>query len=433
MINGKEAPLLNVIISHLSDRTKKKLYDQGINLFTNSCKRPLFNYISFCRYLCLNGLSQIIYTSNITELSKRLIVREELLKLFINNNTKLTSLSMTEQSEDPIHLILGAEQCFSELEYLCCSSTSANQYILEGLSKISKSIKKLEFRVSQPHYNYGIVKLIESQKNLNDVVGYSSTRDELVCKTLEESLIKHADTIQYLKMGWEPVTKILSHFVNLLSLEIISYYNTNWSRLETVSIPVLKMLKTQNIPSYILASLIKNTKSQLSEISVQYSIFDREDKYYKEDNNALIRSIYENCLNLKYLKLSIKNDDVLEFGKLLFKCQHLDGLIINSAYREDLDWMKIFNKLTELSPASLYKFKFIFNGDIELTTFKSFFDNWKDKSRKPILLKIFYRMTFTQNHINLFNRYMSDGIIKMFSYDPAEFFYDEFEWTFISS
>ncbi|CAB5396123.1 unnamed protein product [Rhizophagus irregularis] len=160
-------------------------------------------------------------------------------------------------------------------------------------------------------------------------------------------------------------------------------------------------------------------------------MYDREDKYPGENNNSLIRSIYENCLKLQYLKLSINNDDIAEFEKLFINCQHLDGLILNNSTRENFNWVDLFNSLTRSAPASLYKFKFIFNGDILLSTFSSFFDNWKRnrKDSKPILLKIFYRMDFTQNHKVLFNEYKNEGIIKTFSYDPAEFGFDEFEWT----
>jgi hypothetical protein len=426
----KGQPLFNVIISHLSDRSKMNLYSHGIDLFTNSCERPTYNYISFCRNLCLNGLSQIIYTSDIAEFSKRMIVKEELLKLFINNNTRFTSLSLPDQLGDQIHRITGAEQCFSELEYLHCS-TNTSQEILEGFSMISRSIKKLEFDVSQLHYNSGIIKLIESQRNLNHLSGNLGKKDVLFCKVLENTLIKHANNIQYLKISWEPVTTILSYLGNLKSLEINSRHNTNWDHLVNASIPNLKILRIQNIPSKILANFIKNTKGHLTEISIQFPMYDREDKYSGEENNTLIRSIYKNCLKLKYLKLSINNDDILELGKLFINCQCLEGLMLNSSPRENLNWVELFNSLTKSAPPSLYKFKFIFNGDVLLDTFRSFFDNWKKnrKDSKQILLKIFYRMDFTQNHKDLFNEYKRKGIIKMFNHDPAEFRFDEFEWT----
>ncbi|PKK63516.1 hypothetical protein RhiirC2_758170, partial [Rhizophagus irregularis] len=91
--------------------------------------------------------------------------------------------------------------------------------------------------------NSGIVKLIEAQKNLNEVyfVCFTNKRNESYRKTLEETLIKNADTIKYLRIGWNPTTKILSHLVNLISLDISVSLSIvkNWSNLERVSLPFL--------------------------------------------------------------------------------------------------------------------------------------------------------------------------------------------------
>src|SRR5205085_1684786 len=157
----------------------------------------------------------------------------ELLKLFINKNTMFTSLSIPEYFDDQIHLIPGAEYCFSALEFLDCS-TSTSQEIVEGLARISKSIKKLEFGVAQSDNNPGIIKLIEAQRNLKHVFCYKSIRDEPFCKALEESLIKHADTIQYLKIGWVPITNFLLHLTKLISLEIKPIHSKSWENLENV-------------------------------------------------------------------------------------------------------------------------------------------------------------------------------------------------------
>ena len=51
---------------------------------------------------------------------------------------------------------------------------------------------------------------------------------------LEESLIKHADTIQSLTIGWKPITNFLSHLKNLISLklELSLAFGKNWNHLE---------------------------------------------------------------------------------------------------------------------------------------------------------------------------------------------------------
>src|SRR4051812_11154851 len=53
---GREELLLNVIISHLSEESKNNLKNQGIHSLTNSYRRPLFDYITYCRHLNLNEI-----------------------------------------------------------------------------------------------------------------------------------------------------------------------------------------------------------------------------------------------------------------------------------------------------------------------------------------------------------------------------------------
>jgi hypothetical protein len=55
----REKSLFNVIISHLSDESRNNLR----KFLKNSYKRPLFNYISFCKNLDLYYIKKIIDTS----------------------------------------------------------------------------------------------------------------------------------------------------------------------------------------------------------------------------------------------------------------------------------------------------------------------------------------------------------------------------------
>ena len=73
--------------------------------------------------------------------------------------------------------------------------------------------------------------------------------------------------------------------------------------LENLSLPILKILKAQRVPSEILANLIKNTKGHLSEISIPYNGIDDFD-----NKRLLIQAIYQNCPNLRYLKLPLEYD-----------------------------------------------------------------------------------------------------------------------------
>src|SRR5688572_6175357 len=58
LIKKKEESRFNVIISHLSNEAKERLKILNINL-PSMQQKPLFDYISFCRYLDLYKLESI--------------------------------------------------------------------------------------------------------------------------------------------------------------------------------------------------------------------------------------------------------------------------------------------------------------------------------------------------------------------------------------
>ncbi|RIA91438.1 hypothetical protein C1645_875422 [Glomus cerebriforme] len=375
----REILQFNVIISHLSNETKENLRNQGINLSTE-IQKPLFNYISFCKHLVISKLEEGISSIKNIKSSKISILRNEVFKLFINKNTRFTHLYIPRQFNYHIHLIPGAEYCFSELKYLFCSTESTDQNILEGLSRISNSIKEL---VIVPSNNIlGMVKLIEAQKNINYIrfYYYTNTINESFHKSLENSLIKHADNVRHLNISWEPITKILSYFVNLISLEM--WYIGNWKHLENASLPGLKFLKVYWAPSNSLASLIENTKGNLIEISINCGR-DRGDE--EAASKRLIQAIYRNCPKLKYLKILFRNINILELENLLINCQYLNGLIIVTNFYDMIDWDNLFKILAKSSPNSLFKFKFYSYRQIKSDSLKLFFDSWKD--RHPMLLQ----------------------------------------------
>ncbi|RIA85197.1 hypothetical protein C1645_831161 [Glomus cerebriforme] len=435
LTNNAKNSLFNVILLHLSEESRELLKNQGINLFTEEYHQPLFNYISFWRYLNLFLLESMIISIKNIEIYNTFIIRREILNIFINRNTKFIYLDIPEQFNHQLHQISGAEQCFSKLESLHCDDNT-DQNILKGLSRISKSIKKLKFYIMQCNNsdNSGIIELIEAQKNLIDVhliYFYSNMRNELYCKTLEESLIKNANTIQYLRIGWKPTTKILSYLENLISLDINLNLlgNVNWNYLGNVSLPLLKYLRAQQVPSNILTSLIENTKGKLIEISILYEGID---------NKKLIQSIYQNCSNLKYLKLSFNNDNILELENLLIKCQNLNGLVIFTDELDEPDWDKLFKILTNSSPSSLFKFKLSFIWSFKLLeSLNLFFDNWK--GRHPMLLQTIpidkYYTSIEQplqqlqlQLEDLIRKYKENGTVKKYDTDLYESIFEEFEW-----
>ncbi|RIA82330.1 hypothetical protein C1645_835525 [Glomus cerebriforme] len=419
--------LLNTILLHLSKESRANLKNQGIDRFAETYQQqPLFNYISFWRYLDLQLVENMIKSIENIDESKISIIRNEIMNLFINRSTKFIALSIPDHFDYQLHHISGAEHCFSGLKSLD-SYSNINQNILIGLSRISKSIKELTFKIrfcNNPDYS-GIINLIEAQKILNEVyiIHCYSGRNES-CKVIEESLIKSADNIHHLMIEREPITKFLSHLINLTNLTIglQDRNDTNWSNLYGVSLPFLKVLKADYIPSNILASLIENTKGNLTEISISYN----------GDGRIFIQAIYQNCLNLKYLALSINNDSFSEFEKLLINCQHLNGLVIMDA--RNLYYDDLFKILIRSSPISLFRFKFFFNTKYnhKLKYLKLFLDNWKN--RHPILLHLILVEYFADQHMkqkkrakDLIEKCKDKGIIKHYDI-PFSYLFETFEW-----
>uniref|UniRef100_U9V167 Uncharacterized protein n=1 Tax=Rhizophagus irregularis (strain DAOM 181602 / DAOM 197198 / MUCL 43194) TaxID=747089 RepID=U9V167_RHIID len=211
-------------------------------------------------------------------------------------NTKFLRLCFPQQFDYQLHRISGAEHCFSKLESFRCYANT-NKYILEGLAGITQNnLKEVHF--------------IDHTINL---------RDESFSRPLEESLIKHANTIQYLRIDWKPNTEILSYLVNLISLDInLSLVrDINWNHLEKLSLPLLKFLRTQKVPSRILSNIIENTKGYLTEISILYEAEQRKQKQQE----------------LQQLENLIKEYKVKEMIKRYYVDSH------GSAF-EDFEWIQ---------------------------------------------------------------------------------------------
>ncbi|PKK61570.1 hypothetical protein RhiirC2_791621 [Rhizophagus irregularis] len=426
--------IINVILSYLPEESRVNLRNQGIELI-NTYQQPLLNYISFWRYLNLSVLEKMIETfvtdTNINQ-SKIDIIGLEIMNIF-NRNTKFYFLCNYSR----YNFTSGTELCFSELGYLRCTSTQNSSILAGRLAILNTSIKKLNFDILYfSTHNCGITKLIEGQKNLNEVIfnnKYLVTLKEYIVRPLEEALIKCADTIQYLKIDWKPVTNLFSHLVNLISLEIHAFRQKNWNHLnhlEKISLPHLKYLKAHYVPSKILASLIENTIGNLIEISIIYGQSDY-------DEGRLIHAIYQNCPNLNYLKLSLFSENFSEFENLLINCQILNGLEIFCVHDYQINWKILFEILTRSTPISLFKFKFIysiFNSylNINLESLKLFLDNWKDRS--SMLLQIFSSGVMLnveqKQHLlkleDLLQKYKTKGVIK--NYNTNNFGFEDFEW-----
>jgi hypothetical protein len=423
----KQKLFLNVIISHLSDKTRNNLIQNiDSDFLKKSYKEPYFDYIRYCRNLNLIEIEKLI---NITSKKSSEIpnIRNTILNLFVNERTRFTHLNIPHNFKIELHLISGAERCFSELRSLRCN-TGVSDKILTGLTGMCKSINELQLSIGEDKNSYEIIKLIENSEKLSNInlTNSHSKIDKPFCKVLENSLIKHVNSIQYFTISKLPVTNILlSPFVNLKCLELNdSNHNMSWNSLENLSLPLLQILKAKYVPIDALEKIIKNANKSLIEININ-------DEYHDVNNNKkIIQAIYRNCSNLKYLKLLLWNDNIPELEKLLIECENLDVLYITFNFYDDINWYYLFNISTKFSPISLFKFKFHFTEEQEpdLESLKLFFKNWKIwKKRHPLLLQ-FPKMRNTR-YINLMEKYKSKKIIKKYVNVSDENILEDFEWT----
>ncbi|RIA80597.1 hypothetical protein C1645_838419 [Glomus cerebriforme] len=391
----KKKSLLNVIISHLSEDSKNNL-DQKI-------QRPLFNYITFCKHLNFDEIVNII--DRLYDISKIPIIKNEIVNLFINENTKFTHLYLPRQFDYQLHIIPGAKNCFSELGFISCN-TNINDDVLDGLIEICEPIKELELFIDKD-YNYRFVKLIKAIKRLSNfrLLGenYSVKNDEF-CEIIENSLIQHGETIQCFKTTVHSAMKVFSSFVNLKRLELDNSIGITMT-LENVSLPFLQILKAKKVSIKDLTNLIENTSGYLTVIKI-----NRGD-YNEVNNKRIIQVIYQNCPKLKCLKLEIMNDNILELNQLSINCQYLNELYILDYYYGwvNFDWNNTFEILTKSSPINLFKFGFSKFSLPDLESLKLFFDNWK--GRHPMILKSDW-YDDANDYIELIEKYKAKGIVK---------------------
>ncbi|PKY49193.1 hypothetical protein RhiirA4_465061 [Rhizophagus irregularis] len=400
-----ESILFNVILSHFSEDSRDILKKQGINdLFTEAYRPLSFNYIIFWRHLDLQLLEDMIKSRNVEESNIDIIINE-LLKLFINKNTKFLSLFIPYYFKYQLHNISWAEQCFSSLKFLRCDSRDKN--IMEGLVIIAKSINKIGYYISDFDNDdiFGSLKLIENQNNLNEIKIECRTSFEQskIIKIIEKSLIKKANTLQHLQINWDPDDEFLSYFVNLIGLKIgdswyeYHYNRTNWYHLEKVFLPGLKVLTANTDSHKNLDRMIKITIGHLLKITLCNKGFISDSDY----NRRLIQAIYQNY-------------------ELIFK------------YELPFNYRNLFKILVRSSPKSLYKFKIYFNREFgpNSETLKSFFDNWKD--RHPMILQI-HSMNFEdmEELKGLAKKYELKGMVQRCDFN-CFCNYEEFDWALLN-
>ncbi|RIA92185.1 hypothetical protein C1645_820978 [Glomus cerebriforme] len=191
----------------LPKESKDLLYNKKI-ISTPISKPPLFNYVSFCKVLSLDGIH---YMSNFFE---RIIINFKYESSFSNRLLKNPkNITLTHFPE--------AKNCLTNLSELTCSSNVDSEFFHQ-LSQICHNIQSLNIRFKFS-YSSGMNVLISSLNNLKYfslTSIYDYMFNKLNVEEIESSLAKHSNKILRLHLRGVSPLLFINHFENLQELVI---------------------------------------------------------------------------------------------------------------------------------------------------------------------------------------------------------------------
>ncbi|RIA99413.1 hypothetical protein C1645_869980 [Glomus cerebriforme] len=418
--------LLNVIVLFLSKESQEFLIDQGIYLFSIKHKAPLFDYISYCKYINFHQIENIIINGLSFGFNKEYqihAIEQEIYKMIISRCPAIKYLDMMYSGRHFKHQIYhftGAKLSLGELTFLCCDS-SVDSTFFYGLAHICKLLQKIHIK-SCPDDNSGLARLIEVQKNLKCFVCsiYDDAEYVIQHKNIGNALVKQAHSLIHLKLIYEDnfflLLEILPKLINLKKLKLINIANNDYQLekyLEISTFSKLQVFHIEIISSLDIAiNIIKKTEGNLLEILLGSTI------YNEMYSGKYIRTIYEHCPNIKILSLGVNNSDYAEFEILLEKCQQLERIVIDGSFYKNASNL-LLEKLAKLAPKSLREIRIFNDWKISANDLELFLENWR--GRESIILYFFMDLKdcdyFSDCLLNILIKYREEGIIKNYRCD----------------
>ncbi|CAB5100015.1 unnamed protein product [Rhizophagus irregularis] len=162
---NNERILLNIILTHLSEKSKQLLIFHNISIISKEelNKKLSFNYVRFCKHICVHNflLNQDIY-GGFLSVFQIVLLEQEIYKLFVSECSNIRYLDLGEVRH-AIYLFPGAEICLLNLNEVDCKSCLETS-LFYGMAHICKLIEKIyiEFKYD----NIGLAQLIKSQKRI---------------------------------------------------------------------------------------------------------------------------------------------------------------------------------------------------------------------------------------------------------------------------
>ncbi|CAG8565725.1 hypothetical protein GLOIN_2v1771472 [Rhizophagus irregularis DAOM 181602=DAOM 197198] len=397
----------------------------------------LFDYVSFCRSINVNIMKSIISVGS-SSASNRLFLQQEFYNLFMKKCSELKYLDM-RSIEHQIFNFPEAKLRFESLYELKCDTSIDSSYFY-GLAHISQYIQKIiVVNNAKTKANFGVVKLIEVQKNLkyfeliDEFYTYSSSiyyvpDKKKAANSIDPILLaleKKADIINHLKIYLvyigQTLHKVLPKLYKLKTLIVNDFRYTNEEQLRMCVYHDLEILKIDYCNLKTASIIIENSGGHLKKILLGTYEPDHIDDFY-DDSLTFIRKIYQYCPSIEYLPLAFSpsKEHFEEFEKLLNVCQNLKSLsLIMCDMEEQVTEKNLSENGEELlkiiiksAPTNLREIRFLYDFKFSLGTFEEFLVKWRGR---PSLSILTYKPIFREeNYVKLINKYKNNGVIKDF-------------------
>uniref|UniRef100_U9UKN5 F-box domain-containing protein n=1 Tax=Rhizophagus irregularis (strain DAOM 181602 / DAOM 197198 / MUCL 43194) TaxID=747089 RepID=U9UKN5_RHIID len=391
----------------------------------------LFDYVSFCRSINVNIMKSIISVGS-SSASNRLFLQQEFYNLFMKKCSELKYLDM-RSIEHQIFNFPEAKLRFESLYELKCDTSIDSSYFY-GLAHISQYIQKIiVVNNAKTKANFGVVKLIEVQKNLkyfeliDDHYIYAPGPDRDSYKEILLALEKNANIITHLNIYFIFISRTSPNvFPKFLKLKtLITGFGFSFSK-EQLKMCVYRELEIFKIDYYDLKAasiIIENSGGRLKKIFLGSS-YELDDYISDFDDDSLIfiRRVYENCLSIEHLSLVFPPSEQHfdEFEKLLKTCQNLKSLLLVIYMNEvEIEEEILFENGEELlkiliksAPINLREIRFLYDVKFSLESLEEFLEKWRGR---PALSIFTCRSIYKEeNYVRLINKYKDNRIIKDF-------------------
>ncbi|CAB5308767.1 unnamed protein product [Rhizophagus irregularis] len=412
----------NVILSCLPSYSKQLLFDINIKVPSNS---PTFNYVSFCKFLRVGFVGNIIYSVFKEEVlnnsKKKRFLEQEIYKLFINQCKNIRELVW--RTFHPLQSYPGAMTSFSQLHNLAVDLNYVNSNNLYETAQICKNLGILTISAFSQDVR-GLISLIDEQRNLK-VVSLNFCINEGTFKELSKALARKGHTINNLSLydsvGFTPH----SFLTSLNNLKVLTIYHNNCKSYEGIEefqkylansiFPDLEILEISNLLCFKeFAMLIEKTKGNILDIYV--NIFNKS----ANNTGMLISAISNHCPKIEHLTTHLGPNDLIYVRSLLMNCKNLIRLSLNSLNEKNGIGDELLNILAELSPKSLTDIEISGDWEYPIDTFVKFFESYKERNLLSFVVRGYFcymsgeptTTTITTEHVNIVRKYYNEGIVK---------------------